>query len=298
MEKQIERYIDIEKKKYKENNIYILYLTSTGGYPLEKSISFSRIQEFGNRFKGISYSKEILVWLNNLKTEEFEKPDCEHSELLRSAIVQYKDFLETKFFLREKEIKMKTEIKKAIETHLGLTGEHEILKKINIINKFKDDIVSSLDMTIEELQLSIFDEFVATLNKNDFQDIKNIVNSKRFGMPWEFLKFEPKNWNNKYVISFSWDGIFEGLRFGILVENAKADKEPDISKLFHEKIGNIKDSEILEIGNSYYSCSFFKNNTFKEDEIINQIKDGSLKKYFIETINLIIEKTKDIKELY
>ena len=63
-EKQIERYVEVCKKlKYKEENIYIIYLTRSGGLPSSGSFNIEQIKQFGDRFISISYSDFIHGWL-------------------------------------------------------------------------------------------------------------------------------------------------------------------------------------------------------------------------------------------
>ena len=89
-EAQIGRYIyKCREIGFKEKQIYVLYLTRNGERPSDQTWGGYNKKDFDGRYLTLSYKKDLLEWLKILKNDLPEK-----EEILRSAVVQYVDFLE------------------------------------------------------------------------------------------------------------------------------------------------------------------------------------------------------------
>lgn len=96
--KQLGRYIDLcIGLGYSKEQIYILYLLGKYGCePSEQTWGDEyKPEEFGNRYKSVSYVKDIIPWLNEFK-EKINESNSQ-GELFKSGIVQYIDYLEHQF---------------------------------------------------------------------------------------------------------------------------------------------------------------------------------------------------------
>jgi len=87
---QIARYINkVKKKGYKENQIYVLYLTRDGSKVLQEQsweIDGVNYQEsFSNRYIHISFRDNILQWL-----KDYVLPNCRIKDVYLKSMVRYK----------------------------------------------------------------------------------------------------------------------------------------------------------------------------------------------------------------
>ena len=98
-DKQLHNYINkVEKEKIKKENIFIVYLTDTFKAPNDTTWkNRNEKKEFYYRFCNLSYIHNIKPWLENElnKVSEIKQP------VLRSALIQYIDYLKCLFELSE-----------------------------------------------------------------------------------------------------------------------------------------------------------------------------------------------------
>ena len=100
-DRQIDRYVS-EMRKYRIGNdkIFVLYLTASGGFPSDVSLSQTKEildcgKDEGGRLFAISYLREILSWLNEIIGRGIEANlSAEKREVFRAGLLQYRHYIE------------------------------------------------------------------------------------------------------------------------------------------------------------------------------------------------------------
>lgn len=148
---QLARYIDkVKSQGFKEEQIWIIYLTRYGDEPENQSWGNYK-DDFIERFFKISFRNDILPWL-----EETVLPNCKIKDVyLKSTIEQYIDHLKGMFNLRTNQDKMNAELQNHIKQALELTSnpakDHQALKnKLNELQKVEGYIKNMLLFTEKE----------------------------------------------------------------------------------------------------------------------------------------------------
>lgn len=148
---QLARYIDkVKSQGFKENKIWVIYLTRYGDEPANQSWRDYK-DDFTGRFLKISFRNEILTWL-----EETVLPNCKIKDVyLKSTIEQYIDHLNGIFNLRINQKKMNKELQSHIKQALELTSDpekdHQMLRnKLNELQKVEGFINDMLLSTEKE----------------------------------------------------------------------------------------------------------------------------------------------------
>ena len=146
-EGQLERYIDKCKKDLKDDleKVYILYLVNSPGQePSEQTWGKYTPKDFKGRYLVLSYTEDIISWLEGLRnTLDMETDDREKTELLRSGITQYLEYLKQLFRTNQYK-EMDKELRRFVEKELGLDkesvpeGKKDLLKKeVRSIDRLK-----------------------------------------------------------------------------------------------------------------------------------------------------------------
>ena len=146
-EGQLERYIDKCKKDLKDDleKVYILYLVNSPGQePSEQTWGKYTPMDFKGRYLVLSYTEDIIPWLERLRnTLDMETDDREKTELLRSGITQYLEYLKQLFTTNQYK-EMEKELRRFVEKELGLDkesvpeGKKDLLKKeVQSIDRLK-----------------------------------------------------------------------------------------------------------------------------------------------------------------
>lgn len=155
-EAQLCRYIDKtnKNKRYKLENIFVIYLPKYDKEPDRQSWGDFE-ESFRPRYAKLSYYYDILPWLiDNVR------PHIEDKELfLQTAIIQYIDYLEGLFKIRNIEKSMNMELNELIEQHFKLTGKCA-KDKILIIQKSAqemDDLFSQMKALLDIYRKSIYE---------------------------------------------------------------------------------------------------------------------------------------------
>lgn len=99
---QIDRYTTtILSQGVKKNNIFVLYITATGGFPSESSFNAAKeILDYSDdsntgRFFALSYLRDVLPWLFEMLGRRIDLEIGESDrDLFRSGIIQYTHFIE------------------------------------------------------------------------------------------------------------------------------------------------------------------------------------------------------------
>lgn len=163
---QISRYINKTKeglRNYREEDIYVVYLSQ---YPKEPELqSWGEYKDsFRSRYVNLSFCYDILPWLKDKIL-----PTIKYKELfLQTAIIQYIDYLEGLFKIRNIDKPMNMELNKLIEQHYKLSDE-SAKDKIRTIQKPAqeiDDLSSQMKALLESYRQIIFDSWREQTRKN------------------------------------------------------------------------------------------------------------------------------------
>ncbi len=163
---QISRYINKTKeglRNYREEDIYVVYLSQ---YPKEPELqSWGEYKDsFRSRYVNLSFCYDILPWLKDKIL-----PNIKYKELfLQTAIIQYIDYLEGLFKIRNIDKPMNMELNKLIEQHYKLSDE-SAKDKIRTIQKPAqeiDDLSSQMKALLESYRQIIFDSWREQTRKN------------------------------------------------------------------------------------------------------------------------------------
>jgi len=153
-EEQLSRYIEITKNyHHDENNIFVVYLSQ---YPKEpKQQSWGKYRDsFKSRYVNLCYCNHILIWLKDTVL-----PNIRYKELyLQTAIIQYIDYLEGLFTLRNIDKPMNMELDKLIEKELIQNkNEKESIKILQERIDCFNAITSQMHHLMNEYRERIFD---------------------------------------------------------------------------------------------------------------------------------------------
>ena len=126
---QLCRYIEKTKAYgYKDDQIYVVYLTQNEGKPDEQSWG-SYKDAFQHRYVNLSFRDHILGWL-----KEQVLPNVRIKEsVLRSAIEQYIDYLNGLFDLRTQNNAIKMETEKIVVEKLNLNQFENDFDKVKVL---------------------------------------------------------------------------------------------------------------------------------------------------------------------
>lgn len=160
-DEQLKRYIDKTKKeKYKEEDIFVVYLSSDGQEPTDQSWGGYK-ENFANRYVNLSFRYDIYPWLKDMVLPEVRYKDV----CLRTALVQYVDYMEGRFYLRETEKQMNMNLDKVIRAcfhleNMDKAGQVKVLEeKIEEMQEAMDKVWElkdrlQLEMMIEKSKAS------------------------------------------------------------------------------------------------------------------------------------------------
>ena len=179
-EAQICRYIEETKKKYEEEQIFIIYLSRDGKEPDPQSWGKYK-ESFDSRYVNLSFKNDILPWLRDGILSKFNNNDKE--KYLQSAILQYIDFLEGEQMFRTNSIY--TDMNKNLETLINewmnlqsCKNEAEQFKHLSgYINNFNDIVIQMKQKRKKILEKQAL-EWRKEIKKNfpqvkEFYDLKN-----------------------------------------------------------------------------------------------------------------------------
>ena len=206
---QIGRYIDACKQLgYKLKQIYILYLTRYAeNNPTVQTWGNYKESDFASRYIKISYKEDIVVWL-----EEYLKEISERETIVKSAVIQYIDYLKHVFNNREIFKEMDNKLQDFLVEKLQLTDKNNV-KKIDIITtKISeiDELQKHLKALIEVTKEKCFKDWEIQL-KNNFtaRDIKTKV-EKGYHNVYLELKYE----GTPFIVAIEYE-FSEGIYYGI-----------------------------------------------------------------------------------
>lgn len=133
-EAQLARYIEKTiERGYKVKDIFVVYLSSDGQEPDEQSWGNYK-KDFENRYVNLSFRNDIYPWLKEQVLPNVRSKDV----YLKTALVQYVDYLEGRFYLRETEKQMNMKLDAFIEEKLELQGKDDTTRMQKLDELFKN----------------------------------------------------------------------------------------------------------------------------------------------------------------
>lgn len=247
---QISRYINKTKeglRNYREEDIYVVYLSQ---YPKEPELqSWGEYKDsFRSRYVNLSFCYDILPWLKGKVLSNIN-----HKELfLQTAIIQYIDYLEGLFKIRNIDKPMNMELNKLIEQHFKLSDE-SAKDKIRIIQKPAqeiDDLSSQMKALLESYRQNIYETWKKKTEAKYSKLYPNQV-SQGSGKGWvitdvTFDDIDGKQ-GKRAVVSIGCDGtqFYSGFYFAFdLPEQDRKLQGPTVERL--KSKNHLKDRNIRE----------------------------------------------------
>mgnify|MGYP003477827974 FL=1 len=191
---QISRYIDKTKNKgYNEEQIYIIYLPPESKEPEPQSWGLYK-DAFENRYINLSFKEYVLPWLKSDVIPNVKQKDI----YLYTALIQYVDYLEGIFLLRNNQKNMNMELEKFLIEHLkidekcGELGKEKVLDE-NIKNF--EDILTQMKSLKDKIRRDFFEKYRNQV-KSDYPSLR----------PCE---------HQKYLLDVTIDNEGEGIIIGI-----------------------------------------------------------------------------------
>ena len=220
-EGQLGRYINlcVGDLKYEKEQIYILYLVDRPGKEPSEQTWDGNKEEFSDRIRILSYKDDIIPWLEGLhNTLDIETDDREKTELLRSGITQYLEYLKQLFTTNQYK-EMEKELRRFVEKELGLDKE--------LVPEEKKDLLKKEVQSIDRLK-SVLNELLCNSYVNCWRaDLK-----ENRGLTRQFSQVDevyPKA------------GIYmqiDGVEFPVLAEFAIEESRACIGIWCHEEEGD------------------------------------------------------------
>lgn len=247
-EAQLSNYIEKTlKHNYNKNQIFVVYLSQ---YPKEPELqSWGEYKDsFRSRYVNLSFCYDILPWLKDKIL-----PNIKYKELfLQTAIIQYIDYLEGLFKIRNIDKPMNMELNKLIEQHFNLTGESAKDKIRNILKSAEeiDDISSQMKALLESYRQNIYETWKKKTEAKYSKLYPNQV-SQGSGKGWvitdvTFDDIDGKQ-GKRAVVSIGCDGtqFYSGFYFAFdLPEQDRKLQGPTVERL--KSKNHLKDSNIRE----------------------------------------------------
>lgn len=137
-ESQLSRYIDKTKELshgYKDSDIYIIYLSQIGQEP--EAQTWGKYKDtFQERYLNLSFRNDVLPWL-----KEDVLPNIRVKDIyLHSAVLQYIDYLEGMFFLRNSNNKLLMDLTDLLKKELKLEDGKGPIENYQIIQSKLNDL--------------------------------------------------------------------------------------------------------------------------------------------------------------
>lgn len=278
-DKQIETYI----RSLYGKDVYVLYLVRSDNDkdPSEDSLSTERRKELEEnvKYKKISYQTHILDWLRKC-----EKETNNENVILKSALVQYRDYIEELFkgmeIMNDKDIEnFEKEVLGFSATKDSIVDPVALVEKIDETKqtmKILNEVIESYEKNLCEHYLEHFkDETQITefrLNSSRQIEFCIKINGSRVQFIYDFLKHYQYVWfGAKYPLK-RWNG-----------EEFDSNTSKDIKKIIE---GNRMDGYGLDKGDNYAKCveDDFKNFYSDKEYFCKYCKDNEsaieeIKKY-------------------
>lgn len=153
--RQLSRYINQTKQyNYREEQIFVVYLSSWGQEPDKQSWGKYK-DAFSGRYVNLSFRDDIIDWLKEQVIPNIRDKDF----YLKSAVLQYIDYLEGIYKKRTIDKEMNMEIRKVIEERLKLDKCLDNSEKVRLLQSKIDDmdeILQQMETMQNEYRNKIF----------------------------------------------------------------------------------------------------------------------------------------------
>ena len=284
-DRQLVRYIDSLNSK----DIYVLYLVRSDNDkdPSENSLPAEIRQELeeNGKYKKISYQTHILNWLHKCKETDID------NELLKSALVQYCNYIEELFkgmeIMNDKDIEnFEKEVLDFSATMDSIVNPVALVEKTDELKqkmKTLNEVIESYENYLCERYLEYFKEKtqITEYRLNSSRQIEFCIqiNGANVQFIYDFLKHYQYVWfGAKYPLK-RWNG-----------EEFDSNTSKDIKKIIE---GNLMDGYGLDKGDNYAKCvkDDFKNFYSDKDYFCKYCKDS---KTAVEEIKKYKEKIKSL----
>ena len=284
-DRQLVRYIDSLNSK----DIYVLYLVRSDNDkdPSENSLPAEIRQELeeNGKYKKISYQTHIFNWLRKCKETDTD------NELLKSALVQYCNYIEELFkgmeIMNDKDIEnFEKEVLDFSATMDSIVNPVALVEKTDELKqkmKTLNEVIESYENYLCERYLEYFKEKtqITEYRLNSSRQIEFCIqiNGANVQFIYDFLKHYQYVWfGAKYPLK-RWNG-----------EEFDSNTSKDIKKIIE---GNLMDGYGLDKGDNYAKCvkDDFKNFYSDKDYFCKYCKDS---KTAVEEIKKYKEKIKSL----
>ena len=284
-DRQLVRYIDSLNSK----DIYVLYLVRSDNDkdPSENSLPAEIRQELeeNGKYKKISYQTHILNWLHKCKETDID------NELLKSALVQYCNYIEELFkgmeIMNDKDIEnFEKEVLDFSATMDSIVNPVALVEKTDELKqkmKTLNEVIESYENYLCERYLDYFscETQITESRLNSSRQIEFCIqiNGANVQFIYDFLKHYQYVWfGAKYPLK-RWNG-----------EEFDSNTSKDIKKIIE---GNRMDGYGLDKGDNYAKCveDDFKNFYSDKDYFCKYCKDN---KTAVEEIKKYKEKIKSL----
>ena len=284
-DRQLVRYIDSLNSK----DIYVLYLVRSDNDkdPSENSLPAEIRQELeeNGKYKKISYQTHIFNWLRKCKETDTD------NELLKSALVQYCNYIEELFkgmeIMNDKDIEnFEKEVLDFSATMDSIVNPVALVEKTDELKqkmKTLNEVIESYENYLCERYLEYFkvETQITESRLNSSRQIEFCIqiNGANVQFIYDFLKHYQYVWfGAKYPLK-RWNG-----------EEFDSNTSKDIKKIIE---GNLMDGYGLDKGDNYAKCvkDDFKNFYSDKDYFCKYCKDN---KTAVEEIKKYKEKIKSL----
>lgn len=267
-DRQLVRYID----QLSDKDIYVFYLVRSDNDkdPSENSLPTARrlwLEKKG-KYKKISYQTQILKWLCKCKNTDID------NELLKSALVQYCNYIEELF--KGFKIMDKKDIENFEKDVLGISKTYDaVVAPVALVEKTDDlkqkmktlnEVIESYENYLCERYLEYFKDItqITEYRLNSSRQIEFCIqiNGANVQFIYDFLKHYQYVWfGAKYPLK-RWNG-----------EEFDSNTSKDIKKIIE---GNLMDGYGLDKGDNYAKCvkDDFKNFYSDKDYFCKYCKDN------------------------
>lgn len=170
---QLKRYIDnVKSLGYRNEQIYILYLTRDEWSEVADQSWGDYKEEFEDRYIKLTYRNHILPWLKNEVLPNVKIKDI----YLKSALEQYIDHLEGLFSLRKIHKKMNAKLQEKISELLGLGKglDNDVLILEERLREI-DEVKNQLNIIKEDKELSFWNNIEEQLKRDFSHHINSFI---------------------------------------------------------------------------------------------------------------------------
>jgi len=160
MDEQLAGYINTTKKRYVDEQIYVIYLSSTYHKKPDEQTWGEYKDKYEGRFLHLSFRDDILTWLTEKVLPNVRLKD----KFLFSALEQYVDHLHGKFELRDINNKMNMDLQELMKQEWRLNDTPkknvaELLEKRKMLAKIDEQI----ELSLRDFEKAIFREYKTKL---------------------------------------------------------------------------------------------------------------------------------------